>query len=278
MTAENFSYYLKNPEHLYQVSYQELKSLVVQYPYCQNLRYLLLTKSQIENSEEYPKDLALAATYHVDRSHLHQLIHQKENAENAENFVLNEEYLELKDLSTNGDKRSKVPMLAHQEERTTPEDALELPNIEVSDSTFLTDSGIPHEAINEVSNDKMDDEEEEVDGEMELAESANVEIPTSSLPEDSSAEEVADNVSDEPDIISYMEKPKKSKSVIDQLLGKIKDPKQAGKIIPLTSGDKINLEDELESPAKNDFRDLTPIKETTRLGKEVLFEITNKNL
>jgi hypothetical protein len=276
MTAENFSYYLKNPEHLYQVSYQELKSLVVQYPYCQNLRYLLLTKSQIENSEEYQNDLALAATYHVDRSHLYQLIHQKENAESAENFVLNEDYLELKDLSNDREEKSKVPILAHQEERTTPEDALELPNIEVSDSTFLTDSGIPHEAINEVSNDKMDDEEEEVDGEMELAESANVEIPTSSLPEDSSAEEVADNVSDEPDIISYMEKPKKSKSVIDQLLGKIKDPKQAGKIIPLTSGNKINLEDELESPAKNDFRDLTPIKETTRLGKEVLFEITNK--
>ena len=289
MTAENFSYYLKNPGHLYQVSYQELKSLVVQYPYCQNLRYLLLTKSQIENSEEYQKDLALAATYHVDRSFLYQLIHQEEKVENSENFVLEEDYLELKDLSVNLEEPSDVPqaslILEQQEEVLTQEDALELelPNVEASSSTtYLTGSIIPQEAINEISNDKTEeDENEEVDDEMELTESLDLEIPTSSLPEDSIEGKVADNISDESEMISYMEKPKKSKSVIEQLLGKTKHPNKdhKGKFISLSSNKEINLEDELESspsPTENDFKDLTPIKETPRFGKEVLFEITNK--
>jgi len=274
MTAENFSYYLKKPEHLYQVSYQELKSLVVQYPYCQNLRYLLLTKSQIENSKEYPKDLALAATYHVDRSYLYQLIHQKEGAENSENFVLNEDFLELKDLSTENKEKKALPILAHREEIKTQEEDLEFPNLEVASSTFLIDPSIPQEAINEVNN--MIDND---DDEMEQTESLDVEIPTSPFLENSLAEEVADNISDDSEMISYMKKPKNSKSVIEQLLGKTKDSIQEQENISSTSENKINLEDELESPptsVQNDFKDLTPIKETTRLGKEVLFEITNK--
>ena len=82
-------------------------------------------------------------------------------------------------------------------------------------------------------------------------------------------------------MLSYMEKPKKSKSVIEQLLGKHKkhSKTQKGKVISLSSEKEINMEDELESPTsqkENDFKDLTPIKETPRFGKEVLFEITNK--
>ncbi len=286
MTAENFSYYLKNPGHLYQVSYQELKSLVVQYPYCQNLRYLLLTKSQIENSEEYQKDLALAATYHVDRSYLYQLIHQEEKVENAENFVLEEDYLELKDLSTNQVEQTGVPqasiILEQQEETLPQEDALELPNLDVPPTTQLTNSVIPQEAINEVSDDGIEEEEkEDKDDEMDLTNSSGSDIPTSSLPEDSIEGEAADSISDESDMLSYMEKPKKSKSVIEQLLGKHKkhSKKQKGKVISLSSEKEINMEDELESPTsqkENDFKDLTPIKETPRFGKEVLFEITNK--
>lgn len=287
MTAEKFSYYLKNPGHLYQVSYQELKSLVVQYPYCQNLRYLLLTKSQIENSNEYQKDLAVAATYHVDRGYLYQLIHQEEKVENSENFVLEEDYLELKDLSINRTEQTDLPqaslILEQQEEVLTQENALELPNIEDS-TTYLTDSSIPQEAINNLSSDEYENEEnDEFDDEMKLTESSDLETPTSFLPEDSIEGIIPDNISDESEMISYMEKPKKSKSVIEQLLGKAKHPKedqkQKGKIISLSEESEINLEDELESPStqtENDFKDLTPIKETPRFGKEVLFEITNK--
>merc|ERR1712127_1076682 len=77
------------------------------------------------------------------------------------------------------------------------------------------------------------------------------------------------------DMISFIEKPKKNKSVIDQLLEKTKNQKEDKKFISPTFDDKINLEDELESPTvitENDFKDLTPIS----LGKDVLLEITNK--
>ncbi len=288
MTAENFSYYLKNPGHLYQVSYQELKSLVVQYPYCQNLRYLLLTKSQIENSDEYQKDLELAATYHIDRAYLYQLIHQEEKAENAENFVLEEDYLELKDLSANQLEQTDVPqasfILEDQEEALVQEEALELPHLDVP-STNSTDSIITQETINEVS---ADDEKEELQNidegdDMELTDSSDLDILTS--PDEPIDVEAAENISDEPEMLSYIEKPKKSKSVIEQLLGKEKkkkrkkDKKKDEKIISLSSEKEINLEDELESPpaqVENDFKDLSPVKETPRFGKEVLFEITNK--
>lgn len=286
MTADKFSYFLKNPGHLYQLSYQELKSLVVQYPYCQNFRYLLLIKSKIENSEDYQKDLALAATYHVDRNHLYQLINQEEQAETADNFILEEDYLELKDLSVNPIEQTDIPqaslLLEHQEEIIAKEEALELPNLKIPSTADLTNSIIPKEGINETSSDELE-EEEYLDGsdELELTDTSDIDIPTSSLQEDSIEEESADNISDEPEMLSYMEKPKKSKSVIDQLLGKEKKKgkKLDGKIISISSEKEINPEDELESfldQKENDFKDLTPIKETPKVGKEVLFEITNK--
>ena len=70
MNAENFSEFLRKPAKLYQLTYQELKSLVVQYPYCQNLRYLMLKKCQLEGHRDFDRNLKLAATYLPDRTHL----------------------------------------------------------------------------------------------------------------------------------------------------------------------------------------------------------------
>jgi len=61
---------IKNPDRLKQVSYQELKTLVYQFPYAANLRQLLWEKSQLENHPEKEKNLQLAALYSLDRSHL----------------------------------------------------------------------------------------------------------------------------------------------------------------------------------------------------------------
>ena len=100
MNAENFAQYLKNPSQLYQISYQELKSLVLQYPYCQNLHYLLLLKSKIDQHKDLPSNLEKAAAYSIDRTFLYKLIKEKElEAVEAESFMINEDYLELKDLS-----------------------------------------------------------------------------------------------------------------------------------------------------------------------------------
>ena len=265
MKPEKFTHYLKNPSHLYQVSYQELKSLVVQYPFCQNLRYLLLTKSQFENSEDYSTDFELAATYHVDRSLLYRLIHQKDNSKRLESFVLNEDFLELKDLSNNSEEQKKLPILEGIEPTSRGEGDLEFLDPEIASNTLSPESRIPNDAKNDISN---SEEKEIIPGiKIKSKESSDLEFLASPISEN--------NISDEADMISFIEKPKKNKSVIDQLLEKTKNQKEDKKFISPTFDDKINLEDELESPTvitENDFKDLTPI----RLGKDVLLEITNK--
>lgn len=100
MNAEQFLHYIKNPAHLYQITYTELKSMVLQYPYCQNLRYLLLKKSILDNHKEYQKNLNLAATFSADRNKLYHQIKSGESFESEEDaFILNEDFLELKELS-----------------------------------------------------------------------------------------------------------------------------------------------------------------------------------
>lgn len=100
MNAENFSSFLQDPSKLYQIPYQELKSLVVQYPYSQPLRLLLLQKSQMEQHPEYERNLHQAATYMPDRTLLFLLIREYQTLETGESlFELEEERLELKALS-----------------------------------------------------------------------------------------------------------------------------------------------------------------------------------
>lgn len=85
---------------LHQVSYQELKSLVLQYPYSPNLRYLLLLKSLFDKNKDFDKLQLLASLSSPDRKKLRQLVKQYSRLnEIQENYSLNEDFLELKDLS-----------------------------------------------------------------------------------------------------------------------------------------------------------------------------------
>jgi len=85
---------------LHQVSYQELKSLVLQYPYSPNLRYLLLLKSLFDGNRDFDKNQVLASLTSPDRKKLRQLVKQYSKLrELQENYTLSEEFLELKDLS-----------------------------------------------------------------------------------------------------------------------------------------------------------------------------------
>lgn len=100
MNSENFHEYVKNPSMLHQVSYQELKSLVLQYPYSPNLRYLLLLKSLFDQNKEFDRNQVLASLSSPDRKKLRQLVKQYSRmGEIQENYALNEDFLELKDLS-----------------------------------------------------------------------------------------------------------------------------------------------------------------------------------
>lgn len=120
MNAENFTEYLSNPSLLYQVPYEELKSLALEYPYCAHLRWLLLQKSRMEHRADAPKALEKAAVYSIDRRALYELVQtyaQYDKAESA-SFHFTEDYLELKDLAV---LKEELPAAA------PPEKAIERP-------------------------------------------------------------------------------------------------------------------------------------------------------
>ncbi|MEM6967583.1 MAG: hypothetical protein AAF573_22655, partial [Bacteroidota bacterium] len=296
MTAERFTYYLNNPSHLYQISYQELKSLVVQYPYCQNLRYMLLAKSQIENSDEYQKDLELAATYSADRTVLYNLMKNKMAEGTPEDsFVLNEDYLELKDLSATSTEElnlsnSAEPVEADstsfekENEAILAEATAIIANDTENDSPpkVETELNLESDIQDEAQTLTTDPEKTEAQEELSATESSTAITDNNSTskehPQEESKETDAE-VSEASEMINYMKKPKKRKSVIDQLLMKYSKEMTAtpNEIKSPILEENIISEDELESPASEDgFTDLTPVKGNTTIDREVLFEITNK--
>ena len=101
MTSNNLLKFLGNREYLHQISYQELKSMVIQYPYSLSLRYLLAMKSQQEDNIDLDRNIELLATYGIDRAYLHKIFSEDpiilEDLE--ESVVLGEDFLELKELS-----------------------------------------------------------------------------------------------------------------------------------------------------------------------------------
>jgi hypothetical protein len=99
MTPEQFTSYLQDESYLHQLSYQELKSLVIQYPFCQNFRMLLLKKSQLEKHRNLEDDLQKAAVYATDRRFLYRTVKRLRN----QGIVLEKEtetILELTELSS----------------------------------------------------------------------------------------------------------------------------------------------------------------------------------
>lgn len=73
MTQERFLRYLNNPDLLATISYEELKTLALTYPYANNLRYLLALKAGREQHPDFERNLATAAAYSLDRTRLFAL-------------------------------------------------------------------------------------------------------------------------------------------------------------------------------------------------------------
>jgi hypothetical protein len=102
MNADNFSSFLADPSRLYQLNYYELKSLVLQYPYCANLHQLLLEKSIIEDHPDRPKNLMRASVTGIDRPALRRRVVQlraKFQPLDTLNLDGQDEILELRELS-----------------------------------------------------------------------------------------------------------------------------------------------------------------------------------
>lgn len=103
MNAESFAALLKEYAHLYQLPMEELRTMVMQYPYCHNLQVLLQEKAELDQHPDREKNLSKAATYAIDRKHLFKrlkLMREKKAESKVEAYNLGEDFLELKDLSS----------------------------------------------------------------------------------------------------------------------------------------------------------------------------------
>lgn len=99
MNLENFTEFLRYPSRLYQLSYEELKSLSLQYPYCANLHVLLLVKSKLEGHPDLKKNLHRAATYAIDRRRLRLLLEDEQLLSVDSSIpITTDEVLELQNL------------------------------------------------------------------------------------------------------------------------------------------------------------------------------------
>lgn len=120
---------------LHQVNYQELKSLILQYPFATNLRYLLLIKSLLDGRQEYDRHLVLASLSSLDRGKLQQIVKQYSYfTKKEDNFTISDEFLELKDLSTLEEVLETGPS-----EQPTPQSAAIAPPVQGNELEFLDD-------------------------------------------------------------------------------------------------------------------------------------------
>jgi hypothetical protein len=118
MNAESFANLLKEYAHLYQLPMEELRTMVMQYPYCHNLQVLLQEKAELDQHPDREKNLAKAATYAIDRKQLFKrlkLMREKRAEPKAEAYHLGEDFLELKDLTAVQVDLEKIALGTYQD-------------------------------------------------------------------------------------------------------------------------------------------------------------------
>lgn len=98
MTQERFSRIADDPELLRNITYEELKTLALAYPYAHNLWYLLAIKARQIDHPDVAKNVATAAAYSLDRTRLFRLVAPQMIA--PQEIWMEEEILELKPIET----------------------------------------------------------------------------------------------------------------------------------------------------------------------------------
>jgi hypothetical protein len=80
MTTSEFTNLLKNPTELNTMSYDALDELLLQFPYCNGIRMLLLKKYKSDKHVAFERHLALASMYASDRSKLYDFLNTPTSA------------------------------------------------------------------------------------------------------------------------------------------------------------------------------------------------------
>lgn len=128
MNAESFASLLKEYAHLYQLPMEELRTMVMQYPYCHNLQVLLQEKAELDQHPDREKTLAKAATYAIDRKQLFKrlkLMREKRAEPKVEAYHLGEDFLELKDLTAVQADLEKITLGTYEDPSTSQTMAIE---------------------------------------------------------------------------------------------------------------------------------------------------------
>lgn len=126
MTQERFLKLLDNPALLTTISYEELKTLAIAYPYAHNLRTLLAIKAQQTNHPEATRTLATAAAYGLDRTRLFVLVAPKILAPQRL-AAIREEVLELKPIETVQRELEALAPVTREERPAPPRAFLTVP-------------------------------------------------------------------------------------------------------------------------------------------------------
>ncbi len=126
MTQERFLKLLDNPALLTTISYEEMKTLAIAYPYAHNLRTLLAIKAQQTNHHEASRTLAAAAAYGLDRTRLFVLVAPKILAPQRLTAI-REEVLELKPIETVQRELEALAPITREERPAPPRSALSVP-------------------------------------------------------------------------------------------------------------------------------------------------------
>ncbi len=116
MNAESFIQYLNELSRLYQLPYQELKSLSMEHPYFQNAHLLLALKSKLEDHPDYSKNLARASTYSSDRAQLYRTLTRLEKLVIDNDPIFQEEVLELEDLKAVEHKLKDLELIEKEDD------------------------------------------------------------------------------------------------------------------------------------------------------------------
>ncbi len=147
MTNEKIISLFEQPDGLEHITYEELKTLVLAYPYAQNLRVLLAAKSKEINHADTERNLALAATYTLDRKRLYHIMQAK--AVLPVKIEEQEQLLELKPIAQVQEALSSMTALEVQQ-KTQQKQAL---RIEVQPpASPLVPPVVPSEQKDEVDN------------------------------------------------------------------------------------------------------------------------------
>ncbi|MBK6994347.1 MAG: hypothetical protein IPH31_05270 [Lewinellaceae bacterium] len=114
MTQERFFQIVDDPELLRRITYEELKTLALAYPYAHNLRCLLALKARQIDHPDATRNLATAAAYSLDRTKLFLLAAPQVIVPHQ--VLAPEEVLELKPIETVKRELEALAPLAREEE------------------------------------------------------------------------------------------------------------------------------------------------------------------